>query len=98
MAAVVTQEHDPFLDGLGKASNVGVGFLRRVHLDFDDDTDVTKTLTPADLGCAKFLRVISIVPHSVETSYVSAFSESSLTVTVSADTAVLDLFVLVSGL
>lgn len=97
MAVLVTETHDPFSNGLGKASNLGTGFLRKVTIDLNGAA-TTKTLTPANLGCAKFLSVISIVPKSVGPVYLSAFSESSLTVTANANTDVIDLVVLVSGM
>jgi len=98
MAVVVTQYHDPIgEDGLGKSSKLGVGFLRKVNVDLNS-AGTTATIVPADLGCMKFYNVESIVPKTAHTWHVSAFSESSLTLTGSDSAAVADVFIMVAGL
>lgn len=96
MAATLTQQHDPYLDGLGKASQLGVCFLRRVTVEFDATTaDITPVLLG---GCTKLVQVLSIVPKSANQVYVSALSESALELTADDTDAVCDVFVLVAGL
>jgi hypothetical protein len=97
MAHTLTQEHDPFVDGLGKASNVGVGFLRRFVIDCNA-SDATPTIVPSDVGVMKFLRVVSIVPKTSGHVYVSSFAENSITFTAAANTDIFEAFVLCSGM
>ena len=98
MAVLLSQALDPFAnDGLGRASQLGVGFLRKLNVDLNAFA-TTVTIVPSDIGAIKFYCVESIVPKSNHSWYVSAFSESSLTLTASANTAVGDIFIMCAGL
>lgn len=97
MAIALAQEHDPYLDGLGKSSNLGVCFLRRVQVTHTAP-DTVATITAAALGVAKIVRTLSIVRKSSHTVYQSALSESSVEFTASGNTAVYDVFLLVAGM
>lgn len=99
MAVTLTQEHDPYIDGLGKSSDLGVFFLRRITIDLNAFA-TSYALAIADLGVQKIVRTVSIVPKSNHTVYQSAQSSvgASITYTASANTAVFDVFVLCQGL
>lgn len=98
MAVEVSQEHEPFQDGFGKSSRLGVGFVRKLTVDLNS-AGTTHEITPANLeGCQKLYGILAIVPKSDHTHYVSAESESSITITSSANSAVYDVFVHVAGL
>lgn len=96
MAAALTQVLDPYMDGLGRSSQLGVCFLRRVRIDFNDGT--TATVAATDLGVAKIVRCVSIVPLTAGSAYVSSEAEDEFEFTASANTVDCDVFLLCSGL
>lgn len=101
MAAVVTTVHDPYIDGLGKASALGVCFLRRVKID--GNTSVTTyTLNASDVGAQSIVRVLSIVPQASDTVYLSTppaeGGSSTCVFTWGTNTTVFEAFVLCRGL
>lgn len=97
MAVLTSQTHEPFQDGLGKGSSLGVGFLRRIRIDFNASA-TTKAIAAADVGATKIYQVQSIVPLSVETFFVSAQSDASVTITASTNAGVCDVYLLVAGI
>lgn len=101
MAAVVTVQHDGYVDGLGKASQVGMYFLRRVKIDGNASV-TTYTLTPTDLSATRIVRVMSIVPQANDTVYLSTppvdSVGSSCVFTWTTNTTVFEAFVLCAGM
>ncbi len=98
MAVTLSQEDNAYLDGLGKSSDLGLCFLRRVRVTHTNP-DTVATIEREDLGgVQKIVRVLGIVPHSAHTVYVSDLADDEVELTASADTAVYDVYLLVLGL
>lgn len=101
MAANVTVTHDAYQDGLGKASQLGMYFLRRVLIDGNSSV-TTYTLTPAILSATRIVRVISIVPQASDTVYVSTPPVdgigASVVFTWTTNTTKFEAFVLCAGM
>lgn len=98
MAVLVTSEIPPFSgDGLGRGSSLGVGFLRKVNIDFNTSA-TTASLSPSDVGATKFYGVISIGPRSAHTFHTSTDTESSIVITASSNAGVADVYVLCAGI
>lgn len=97
MAATLSVAHDPFSDGLGKGSNVGVAFLRKVTVTYAGGT-TTKEIVPSDVGATGFYGVLSLVPQAaLMAPIVSSFAEDAVSVDVGAN-GVCDVYLLCKGM
>lgn len=98
MAATITVQHDPYSDGLGKASQLGVAFLRKVRIDCVDDA--TPTVLNADIGAQKIIGVQSIVMRTAHSCYVddADLTATGVTFTASDAAAKFDAYLLCQGL
>ena len=93
MPAAFTFQDDMYIDGLGRGTPLGSGFIRRVSLALTAG-DLVGTLTPAEAGFGDFLGVISIVSRSAGiTAQITTLSASSLTVTASASASTVDFII-----
>lgn len=102
MAAIKTEIVDPYLDGLGRASQLGVYFLRKLRIDGNSDTTAV-TINASDVGGQTIVAVQSIVMRTTGSAYVSTpptddASATSCVVTLSANTCIADIYMLIRGL
>lgn len=97
MAVIYTVEDNPELDGLGKSTALGHGFIRRINVDLNGAALVA-TITPDMLGAVQLIRTISIVPKSLDSIYESSAAPDEVEYTASANTTVFDAFILCRGL
>lgn len=97
MAVAKTLYTDPFSqDGLGQASGLGVGYLKKVRVTLTSP-DTVATINASDLGAAKIYGVVSIVPRTAGLVYVSAQTDTSVSLTAENNTDVFDVYLLVAG-
>lgn len=102
MAATLTVIDDPYKDGLGKASQLGLYFLRKVRIDGNASATAV-TINASDVSAQSIVAVQSIVMRTNHTAYVSTApsddaSSTSCVVTLSANTAVADVYLLCRGM